>query len=139
MGCAFGLELPPLDAPVSPLLGERTVFSAGESPEFDADSSPPPQAASAINTQLNATLFDMTFIRTTPPCEAQGRLKAIYDAAIKRAGKVYKILELQSPNPAVLTASMQLYTATMFGPSPLSRSDREALAVVVSRANECGY
>ena len=132
----FGLLLPPLAAPPA-ALSEPLVVD--EPPESDALSSPPPQATSDINTQLNATLFDMTFIRTTPPGEAQGRLKAIYDAAIKRAGKVYKILEIQSPNPAVLTASMQLYTATMFGPSPLSRSDREALAVVVSRGNECGY
>jgi len=81
----------------------------------------------------------MSFINTTPPGEATGRLEAIYRAAIERAGRVYKILEIQSANPAVLEASMQLYMATMFGPSPLSRSDREALAVVVSRGNECGY
>jgi alkylhydroperoxidase family enzyme len=81
----------------------------------------------------------MSFIKTTPPGEATGRLAAIYAAAVQRAGKVYKILQIQSPNPEVLTASMQLYIATMFAPSPLSRAEREALAVVVSRINHCRY
>jgi alkylhydroperoxidase family enzyme len=44
-----------------------------------------------------------------------------------------------TPNPAVLRASMQLYGAIMHGPSPLSRRQREMLAVVVSRANGCVY
>ena len=81
----------------------------------------------------------MSFIETTPPEEARGRLQAIYDAAVQRAGRVYKILQIQSPNPTVLAASMQLYTATMFAPSPLSRVEREALAVCVSRVNHCRY
>jgi len=34
---------------------------------------------------------------------------------------------------------MQLYRATMFGPSRLSRADREMLATVVSWANRCFY
>lgn len=81
----------------------------------------------------------MSFIKTVSPEEATGRLAAIYAAAVQRAGKVYKILQIQSPNPAVLTASMQLYTATMFAPSPLSRAERESIAVVVSRVNHCRY
>ena len=32
-----------------------------------------------------------------------------------------------------------LYTAVMHGESPLTRGQREMLAVVVSRANECHY
>jgi alkylhydroperoxidase family enzyme len=34
---------------------------------------------------------------------------------------------------------MALYKAIMFGPSKLSRVERELLAVVVSRANSCHY
>jgi len=48
-------------------------------------------------------------------------------------------VRLMSPNPAVLDASMGLYVAVMKGPSPLSRAQREMLAVVVSRANHCHY
>jgi hypothetical protein len=34
---------------------------------------------------------------------------------------------------------MELYRAIMFGPSELSRTERELLAVVVSCANDCHY
>jgi alkylhydroperoxidase family enzyme len=81
----------------------------------------------------------MAYIETTSPGQAEGRLKSLYDAALQRAGRVFQILQIQSPNPAVLAASMGLYQAVMFGPSPLSRVEREALAVVVSRANDCFY
>jgi len=48
-------------------------------------------------------------------------------------------VELMSPNPAVLRASIELYRAVMHGASPLSRVQREMLAVVVSRTNGCRY
>ena len=81
----------------------------------------------------------MTWIRTVAPGEAAGRLKELYDAAVARAGKVFGIVRVMSPNPRVLEASMGFYRAAMFGPSPLSRRQRELLAVVVSRANDCEY
>lgn len=81
----------------------------------------------------------MTWIRTVSDAEAQGRLKALYDAAVARAGKVFGIVRVMSPNPPVLEASMGLYRAVMFGPSPLTRAQRELLAVVVSRTNDCDY
>jgi alkylhydroperoxidase family enzyme len=71
--------------------------------------------------------------------EATGELRLEYDAAIGRAGKVFNIVKAMSLNPAVLSASMGLYRAVMFGPSELSRADRELLAVVVSNANDCHY
>lgn len=81
----------------------------------------------------------MAFIDTTPPAQAEGRLKSIYDQAVTRAGRVYKIVEIQGANPPVLAASMGLYRAVMLGDSPLTRIEREAIAVVVSRANDCYY
>jgi alkylhydroperoxidase family enzyme len=81
----------------------------------------------------------MAHIRTVPPGEADGPLGRIYDEAVARAGKVYQILRVMSPNPAVLRASMGLYVAAMHGPSGLSRARREMLAVVVSRTNGCRY
>jgi uncharacterized peroxidase-related enzyme len=71
--------------------------------------------------------------------EATGALKAEYEAAIGRAGKVFNIVKAMSLNPETLHASMDLYRAVMFGPSELSRAERELLAVVVSRANDCHY
>ncbi len=44
-----------------------------------------------------------------------------------------------SLNPHVLKASMDQYIALMFGPSPLSRMQRELLATVVSAEVDCHY
>ena len=81
----------------------------------------------------------MAWIKLVDESAARGLLARIYDAAIKRAGRVFQILEVQSNNPQTLKASMDLYAAAMFGASPLSRAQREMLALVVSRANECHY
>jgi alkylhydroperoxidase family enzyme len=81
----------------------------------------------------------MAWIRTVSPKEATGRLKKIYDEAIRRAGRVFNIVRVQSRNPPVLETSIELYKAVMFGPSPLSRMQREALATVTSWANGCFY
>ena len=64
----------------------------------------------------------------------------LYDAAVKRAGKVFNILRLQSQRPKVLRASTQLYMEVMFSDdNGLSRAQREMIATAVSRANRCFY
>lgn len=81
----------------------------------------------------------MPHIRLIGEREATGALAEEYRAAIGRAGKVFNIVKSMCHNPAVLNRSMELYKAIMFGPSELSRSERELLAVVVSVANDCHY
>jgi uncharacterized peroxidase-related enzyme len=81
----------------------------------------------------------MAWIKVIPPEQATGSLKQQYDAAIQRAGRVFNVVSVQSLNPPVLGASMQLYMALMFGPSGLSRAQREMIAVVVSKTNDCFY
>jgi len=81
----------------------------------------------------------MAWIKLVGEDAASGLLARIYDAAVKRAGKVFQILRVQSNNPNSLKACMDLYGATMFGDSPLSRVQREMVAVVVYRVNECHY
>jgi uncharacterized peroxidase-related enzyme len=71
--------------------------------------------------------------------EATGELRAEYDAALERAGKVFNIVKAMSLRPEVLRRSIDLYREVMFGPSGLSRQERELLAVVVSNANDCHY
>jgi uncharacterized peroxidase-related enzyme len=78
-------------------------------------------------------------LRLTEVDEATGELRAEYDAAIARAGKVFNIVKSMSLRPGVLRRSLELYKGIMFGPSGLSRRERELLATVVSRANECHY
>lgn len=82
----------------------------------------------------------MAWIRTVAPGEATGLLKRLYDTAIRRAGKVWNVIRLQSPRPETLQASTGLYLEVMHGTkSPLSRAQREMIATAVSRANGCHY
>lgn len=81
----------------------------------------------------------MPFLQLTQPEDARGLLRAEYDAAIARAGKVFNVVKAMSLRPGVLRRSLQLYRAVMFGPSGLTRQERELLAVVVSRQNDCHY
>ena len=81
----------------------------------------------------------MPHLRLIELDEATGVLKEEYDAAIGRAGKVFNIVRSMSLRPDVLRRSMQLYREIMFGSSGLTRQERELLATVVSRTNECHY
>ena len=81
----------------------------------------------------------MAWIRTIPPEEAHGALSFSYEAARKRAGRVYQIVRAMSLAPRVLDASMGLYLAILHAPGALSRAQREMLAVVTSVANRCHY
>jgi alkylhydroperoxidase family enzyme len=49
------------------------------------------------------------------------------------------ILASHSLNAEALAAHEHLYRTIMFGESPLTRSEREAIAVAVSAANDCHY
>lgn len=81
----------------------------------------------------------MPHLRLIEVGEATGDLKREYDSAVSRAGKVFNIVKAMCLRPAVLRRSMDLYKEIMFGPSELARAERELLAVVVSRANDCHY
>ena len=81
----------------------------------------------------------MAYIRQVSDEEATGECKRQLDAARQRAGRVWNIVRVMTPSPDVLRASMQLYKAVMYGPSALSRRQREMLAGVVSEANGCRY
>jgi uncharacterized peroxidase-related enzyme len=81
----------------------------------------------------------MPHIRLIEPDDATGPLQDEYDAAVGRAGKVFNIVKAMSLRPGVLKASMEMYRAIMFGPSGLTRAERELLATVTSRRNDCYY
>jgi uncharacterized peroxidase-related enzyme len=81
----------------------------------------------------------MPHLRLIEVGEATGELKREYEAAIERVGKVFNIVKAMCLRPGVLRRSIDLYKAIMFGPSELTRAERELLAVVVSRANDCHY
>jgi alkylhydroperoxidase family enzyme len=79
------------------------------------------------------------WIRTVPPEGAEGLLRSVYEASVRRAGKVFQIVRAMSLAPAVTEASLELYKRVMFAPRGLARRQREMLAVVVSVANRCHY
>ena len=81
----------------------------------------------------------MPFIKTIEIEEAQGLLKKEYEAAERRAGKVFNVVRIQSPRPKVLRQSTALYRSIMFAESALSRPERELVATVVSAINQCHY
>ena len=81
----------------------------------------------------------MPHLDLVDPDDATGVVAEEYEAALERAGKIFNIVRSMSLSPESLRASMGLYKAIMFGPSGLTRQERELLATVVSAVNECYY
>jgi len=81
----------------------------------------------------------MAFIKLFKFQESTGLLKKEYEKGLRRAGRIWNVLTVQSQTPEILKASMNLYGSTMFGNSNISRFDSELLAVVTSISNECEY
>ena len=49
------------------------------------------------------------------------------------------IIQVHGVHSRIMRLHYDLYLETMHRPSPLSRTQREMIAVVVSSINECGY
>ena len=81
----------------------------------------------------------MPYIKQITIDQASGLVKRELEKAVARAGKVWNIVQIMSLNGRVMKSSMEMYGATMFADSPLTRAQREMLAVVVSKANHCVY
>lgn len=81
----------------------------------------------------------MAWIEEIEVDDADGELAETYARLIAKRGKVANILKVHSLNPKSLNDHLDLYMTIMFGQSGLSRAEREAIAVVVSASNECGY
>lgn len=71
--------------------------------------------------------------------DAPPGLREIYRRIAPRDGRLDNILRIHSLNPRSLETHYDLYRHLMYGPSDLSRTDREMIAVVVSRVNQCHY
>ena len=81
----------------------------------------------------------MAHIRYVSENEASPALKALYDRFRTPAGHVDNILRIHGLNPPSMADHFQLYRTLMHSQSPLSRVQREMIAMVVSAANECHY
>lgn len=81
----------------------------------------------------------MAWIEEIEQDDATGELKTVYDELVRKRGKLSNIMKVHSLNPQAMQKHLDLYVHLMFGPSGLSRADREAIAIVVSATNDCAY
>lgn len=81
----------------------------------------------------------MPHVERIHPDDADGLLKRIYEQRMARAGRLWEIVAVQGQNAESLRESMRLYGQVMFGESPLTRAQREMIAVVTSKTNGCHY
>jgi uncharacterized peroxidase-related enzyme len=81
----------------------------------------------------------VAWIRTIDEDDAQGELRELYERLTEPWGGVDNILKVHSLSPASLRGHFELYKTLMRGPSPLTRAQREMIAVAVSAANRCHY
>jgi alkylhydroperoxidase family enzyme len=81
----------------------------------------------------------MAWIRAIGKSEAAGLLRELYEKLAPGEEIVDHILAVHSLNPESLRAHFELYRTLLYGPSPLSRRERELVAVAVSAANRCSY
>jgi len=81
----------------------------------------------------------MAWIKTMPQDSATGKTKKVYDRILKERRHLANIFIAQGLEPEVLEDHLDLYVHLMIGPGPLSREEREMIAVVVSAANRSAY
>lgn len=81
----------------------------------------------------------MAFISYVPAEAAQGLLAELYGRYSDADGRVDNILRIHGHNPRSMRDHYHLYAHLMRGPSPLTRVQREMIAVVVSAENDCFY
>ena len=67
----------------------------------------------------------MAFIKLFKFKDSTGLLKKEYEKGMRRAGRIWNILTIQSQTPEILRDSMRLYNSTMFGNLEISRFDSE--------------
>ncbi|MCB0081158.1 MAG: carboxymuconolactone decarboxylase family protein [Caldilineaceae bacterium] len=81
----------------------------------------------------------MAWIRMIDEEDAQGKLAELYKKLTEPWGGVDNIMKIHSLNVPSLLGHFELYKTVMRGRSPLSRVQREMIAVVVSAINHCKY
>lgn len=81
----------------------------------------------------------MSWIQTRGKDEADGELADLYARLAPGDQPLDNILSIHSLHPSSLSDHVALYKTLMYGPGPLSRRERELVAVAVSAANRCHY
>lgn len=81
----------------------------------------------------------MAWIKTVEKEKASGKTKKVYERILKERGHLANIFIAQGLDPGVLEHHLDLYEILMINPGPLSREEREMIAVIVSAANRSAY
>ncbi|NBC23215.1 MAG: peroxidase-related enzyme [Gammaproteobacteria bacterium] len=81
----------------------------------------------------------MSWIHVHAEDGAEGEIAELYDRLRRERGRVSNILKVHSLRPSALAHHLDLYMGLLFGSGGLSRAQREMIAVVVSRENDCEY
>lgn len=81
----------------------------------------------------------MAHIPYVPRDQASGLLAELYDQYAEPSGDPDNIIRIHSLNPRSMRDHVTLYSHLMRGRSPLTRIQREMIAVAVSSANDCFY
>ncbi|HTM57901.1 MAG TPA: peroxidase-related enzyme [Candidatus Udaeobacter sp.] len=83
----------------------------------------------------------MSWIQAVPTESAAGELKALYERIRARSsrGAVSNVWQSVGLDPRGLGALFTHYDTLMTDPAPLSPAQAEAIAIVVSATNGCGY
>ena len=81
----------------------------------------------------------MPFLRYIKPEEATGTVEREYKQLREILGFVPSMTQVMSLKPRTLAAHQNLFRTVFYGPSKLSRPDREMVCTYVSRLNRCEY
>ncbi len=81
----------------------------------------------------------MPWIEFIEEDKADDELRSLCDSVRSPDGDVDHILKIHGTNPPAMAAHIELYNTLMFGKSPLSRRQRETIALVVASAIDCHY
>jgi len=81
----------------------------------------------------------VAYIRVLEDNDTPKDLREMYARLSPKGAPVDNILRVHSLNPKSLQVHHDLYRHLMYGASDLSRAEREMIALVVSRVNDCHY
>ena len=81
----------------------------------------------------------MPWVKPVEESEADGEVKEVYHRIAGDKGRLGNLEKVRGLLPQTIRLQSELYKVLMFGPSDLSRVQREMIVLVISRANRCRY